>query len=72
MAWHIASSNHNKQTYDISTNVVKTEIHATQSFLKDYWQSGYSSAREIAEDLGVESVFVWKRRRKKKRIFDYE
>ena len=64
------------QTCGISIDVVKTEIHATQSFLKNYRQSGYSSAvtsaREIAEDLGVESVFVQKRKRKKKRIFDYE
>ena len=76
MAWYIVSSKQNKQTYGISIDIVKTEIHERQSFLKGYRQSAYSSAvtsaREIAEDLGVESVFVRKRRMKKKRILDYK
>ena len=30
------------------------------------------SAREIAEDVGVESAFVEKRKRNRNRMFDYE
>ena len=64
------------QTCDISLDVTKSEIHTTQFFLQDYRQNGYNtakvSAREIAEDVGVESAFVKKRKRNRSRIFDYE
>ena len=64
------------QTCDISLDVIKSEIHTTQSFLKDYRRNGYNtamvSAREIAEDVGVESAFVQKRKRNRNRMFDYE
>ena len=64
------------QTCGISSNVIKSEIHTTQSFLQDYRQNGYNtamvSAREIAEDVGVESAFVEKRKRNRNRMFDYE
>ena len=57
-------------------HVIKSEIHTTQSFLQDYRQNGYNtamvSAREIAEDVGVESAFVEKRKRNRNRMFDYE
>ena len=47
-----------------------------QSFLQNYRQNGYNtamvSAREIAEDVGVESAFVEKRKRNRNRMFDYE
>ena len=63
------------QTCGISSDVIKSEIHTTQSFLKDYQQNGFNtamvSAREIAEDVGVESAFVEKRKRNKNRMFDY-
>ena len=52
------------QTCGISSDVIKSEIHTTQSFLPDYRQNGYNtamvSAREIAKDVGVESA-LWKR-----------
>ena len=64
------------QTCGISSDVIKSEIHTTQSFLQDCRQNGYNtaivSAREIAEDVGVESAFVEKRKRNKNRMFDYE
>ena len=64
------------QTCGISSDVVKSEIHTTQSFLQDYRQNGYNnamiSAREIAEEVGVESAFVEKRKRNRNRMFDYE
>ena len=64
------------QTCGISLDVIKSEIHTTQSFLQDYRQNGYStamvSAREIAEDVGIESTFVEKRKRNRNRMFDYE
>ena len=64
------------QTCGISSDVIKSEIHTTQSFLQDYRQNGYNttmvSAREIAENVGVESAFVEKRKRNKNRIFNYE
>ena len=48
------------QTCGISSDVIKSEIHTTQSFLQDYRQNGYHTAmvraREIAEDVGVESA----------------
>ena len=62
------------QTCGIASDVIKSEIHATQSFLQDYRQNGYNtamvSAREIVEDVGVESAFVEKRKRN--RMFDYK
>ena len=65
----------NQQTCGISLDVVKSEIHTTQSFLQNYRQNGYNtvmvSAREIA-DVGVESAFVEKRKRNRNRMFDYE
>ena len=52
----------NEQICFISLDVIKSEIHTTQSFLQDYRQNGYNtamvSAREIAENVGVESAFV--------------
>ena len=46
------------QTCGISSDVITSEIRTTQSFLQDYRQNGYNtamvSAREIAEDVGVE------------------
>ena len=63
------------QTCHISSDVVKRKIHTTQSFLLNYRQNGYNtamvSAREIAEDVGVESAFVEKRKRSKNTMFDY-
>ena len=60
----------------ISLDVTKSEIHTTQSFLQDYQQNGCNtamvSAREIAENVGVESAFVEKRKRNRNRMFDYE
>ena len=44
--------------------------------MQDYQQNGYNatmvSAREIAEDVGVESAFVEKRKRNRNRMFDHE
>ena len=64
------------QTCGISSDVMKSEIHTTQSFSQDYRQNGCNtamvSARGIAEDVGVESAYVEKRKRNKYRIFDYE
>ena len=64
------------QTCGISSDVIKSEIHTTPSFLQDYRQNGYNtamvSAREIAEDVGVESAFVEKRKRNRNRMFDNE
>ena len=60
------------QTCGISSDVIKSEIHTTQSFLHEYRQNGYNttvvSAREIAEDVGAESAFVEKRKRNRNRI----
>ena len=64
------------QTCGISSDVIKSEIYTTQSFLQDYRQNGYNttmvSARQIAEDVGVESAFVEKRKRNRNRMFDNE
>ena len=64
------------QTCCISLDVIKSKIHTAQSFLQDYRQNGYNtamvSAREIAEDVGVESAFVEKRKRDRNKMFDYE
>ena len=64
------------QTCGISSDVLKSKIHTTQSFLRDYRQNGYNtamvSARGIAEDVGVESAFVEKTKRNRNRMFDYE
>ena len=50
-------------------HVVKSEIHTTQSFLQDCRQNGYNtaivSAREIAEDVGVECVCEKKKKKQK-------
>ena len=58
------------QTCGISSDVIKSEIHTTQSFLQDYRQNGHNtamvSAGEIAEDVGVESAFVEKCKKKTK------
>ena len=79
--WHAILFQVNKtsklmQTCGISLDVTKSEIYTTQSFLQDYRQNGYHtamvSAREIAEDVGVESTFVEKRKRNTSRMFDYE
>ena len=55
---------------------MKSEIHTTQSFLQDYRQNGYNTAmvstRGIAEDVGLESAFVEKRKINRNRMFDYE
>ena len=52
------------QTRGISSDVIESEIHTTQSFLQDYRQNGYNTAmigaREIAEDVSEESA-LWKR-----------
>ena len=57
------------QTCGISSDVIKSEIHTRQSFLQDYRQNCYNtamvSAHEIAEDVGVESAFVEKRKKQK-------
>ena len=51
------------QTCGISLDIIKSEIHNTQSFLQDHRQNDYNtamvSAREIAEDDGAERL--WKR-----------
>ena len=51
------------QTCGISLDIIKSEIHNTQSFLQDHRQNDYNtamvSAREIAEDVGAERL--WKR-----------
>ena len=64
------------QIFGILLDVIKSKIHTTQSFLQDYRQNGYNtaivSAREIAEDVGVESALVEKRKRNRNRMFDYE
>ena len=64
------------QTCGISSDITKSEMHTAQSFLQDYRQNGYNtamvSAREIAEDVGVESALVEKRKRNRNRMFDYE
>ena len=64
------------QTCGISSDVIKSEIRTTQFFLQDYRQNGYNtamvSAREIAEDVGVESAFVEKRKRNRNIMFDYK
>ena len=68
--WHdilfqVNKTNKFMQTCGILSDVVKSEIHTTKSFLQDYRQNGYNnamvSAREIAEDVGVESAFVEKK-----------
>ena len=57
------------QTCGISSDLINSEIHTTQSFLQDYRQNGYNtamlSAREIAEDVGEESAFVEKTKKQK-------
>ena len=64
------------QTCGVSLDVIKSEIHTTQSFLQDYRQNGYNtamlSAHEIAEEVGVESALVEKKKRSRNRMFDYE
>ena len=64
------------QTCGISLDVIKSKIHTTQSFLQDYRQNGFNTAvvddREIAEEVGVESAFVKKRKRNRNKMFDYE
>ena len=64
------------QTCGILLDVIKSEIHTTQAFLQDYQQNGYNtamvSALEIAEDVGVESASVEKRKRNRNRMFDHE
>ena len=46
------------QTRGISSDVIKSEIHTTQSFLQDFRQNGYNtalvSAREIAENVALQ------------------
>ena len=46
------------QTRGISSDVKKSEIHTTQSFLQDFRQNGYNtamvSAREIAENVALQ------------------
>ena len=42
------------QTCGISLDVIKSEIHTTQSFLQHYRHTAMVSAREFAEDVGEE------------------
>ena len=60
------------QTFDISLDVIKSEIHATRSFLQNYRQNGYNTAvvnaREIAEDAGVECVCGKEKKKQKKNV----
>ena len=81
VAWHDILFQVNKtsklmQTCGILSDVIKSEIHTTHSFRQDYRQNGYNTAmvsvREMAEDVGVESAFVEKRKRNRNRMFDYE
>ena len=60
------------QTCGILSDVIKSEIHTTQSLLQDYRWNGYNTAMVTAEDVGVESAFVEKRKRNRKRMFDNE
>ncbi|XP_065681462.1 uncharacterized protein LOC105849856 [Hydra vulgaris] len=64
------------QSPAVSLDILACEIKATNSFLYEYRENGFSDAcikaSEIAELLGIERVFPIVRSRKKKSIYSYE
>ena len=64
------------QSPDYYIGSLKTELKATEIFLKNYRECGYegsmATAREIADTLSAEPIFSEKRVKRKSKIFLYE
>ncbi|XP_047127661.1 zinc finger MYM-type protein 1-like [Hydra vulgaris] len=64
------------QSSTTSLDILASEIKATNTFLYEYRETGFTDAhikaQEIAEELGIEKVFPTVRLRKKKKMYSYE
>ncbi|XP_047135316.1 zinc finger MYM-type protein 1-like [Hydra vulgaris] len=64
------------QSSTTSLDILASEIKATNTFLHEYRETGFTDAhikaQEIAEELGIEKIFPTVRLRKKKKMYSYE